>query len=78
MGLQKPLISLGLGDVCRPALFSKAVIKEDEQDRDRGVHDKNTLVHGVRSDRSYTWVNCTHNKKSFLHSIKTHLSNALF
>lgn len=38
LGLQKPLISLGLGDVCRPALFSQVVIKEDEQDR--GVYSK--------------------------------------
>ena len=62
LGLQKPLISLGVSDVCRPALFSRVVIKEDEQDGDRGVYGKNMLTHRVWSGslETYTKVNCTH------------------
>lgn len=37
LGLQNPLISLGLGGGCKPALFSNIVIKKDETDRGRGL-----------------------------------------
>lgn len=42
--------------MCRPALFSQVVIKEDEQNRDRGVYGKTWLMHWERSDRLESYM----------------------
>lgn len=74
LGLQKPLISLGLGDVCRATFFSKAVITEDGQERDMGVYSK-THMPRVRSGRLeyYTIPNWMLNENSVLTVFKNNL-----